>query len=84
MQEKEFTFREMFCELSDWEGREVPIIMKGSPASPMQVVAAHMAAESPSPYMRDYVFDEKGNVKELCFHEITSQEETDSPMPDTD
>lgn len=84
MQEKELTFREMFCELSDWEGREIPITMGGNPASPMQIVAAHMVMESRSSYMRDYVFDEKGNVKELCFYKIKEQEETDSPMPDTD
>lgn len=39
------------------------------PASPMQIVTAHMLKEDKT-YMRDYVWDEEGHVKELTFHNI--------------
>ena len=39
------------------------------PASPMQVVQAHIMRED-SVYMRDYVLNEKGDIKELCFNNV--------------
>ena len=42
------------------------------PASPMQIVTAHMLKEENN-YMRDYVWDEKGKIRELVFHNIKSK-----------
>ena len=39
------------------------------PARPVAVVAGTLVREDQS-YMRDYVWDEKGHVKELAFHNI--------------
>ena len=35
----------------------------------MQVVQAHIMRED-SVYMRDYVLNEKGDIKELCFNNV--------------
>ena len=37
----------------------------------MQIVTAHMVKEE-NAYMRDYVWDDKGDVKELGFHSISN------------
>lgn len=47
--------------------------MDGEPASPLQIVNAHMAKES-NAYMRDYVMDdETGSLKELHFSKNSSK-----------
>lgn len=43
--------------------------MNGIPASPMQIVQAHMIREDIA-YMRDYVLNDKGDIKELWFDSI--------------
>lgn len=67
-EEKEY--QEMFDELLDYERYGIPIKMNGTYASPMQVVSAHMVKEENNTYMRDYVTDDMGHVKELCFYSI--------------
>ena len=59
----------LFNELTDYERKGVGIILDGLPASPMQVVREHMIQED-AVYMRDYVMDEDGDVKELYFHDV--------------
>ena len=39
------------------------------PASPMQIVQAHSMREE-GVYMRDYVLNDKGDLKELGFHNV--------------
>lgn len=56
----------LFSELTDYEKEGIHILLNGLPASPMQVVQAHIMRED-SVYMRDYVLNEKGDIKELCF-----------------
>ena len=49
--------------------------MDGEPASPLQIVNAHMAKES-NAYMRDYVMDdETGSLKELHFQKIAAKQQ---------
>lgn len=43
--------------------------INGLPASPMQIVQAHIMREESS-YMRDYVLNDKGDVKELGFNYV--------------
>ena len=59
----------LFAELQMFEKSGICIKLDNSPASPMQIVTAHMVKEDRS-YMRDYVWDDKGHVKELTFHNI--------------
>ena len=59
----------MFKELTGYEKRKVDLIMNGIPASPMQIVQAHMIREDIA-YMRDYVLNDKGDIKELWFDSI--------------
>ncbi|WP_346707386.1 hypothetical protein [Massilistercora timonensis] len=66
-QEKEA--QTLFNELTSYERKGVGIILEGRPASPMQVVRAYMVRED-ADYMRDYVMDEKGDIRELYFHDV--------------
>ena len=61
--------RQMFQELTGYEKKNVSLKIDGIPASPMQIVQAHTMCESQS-YMRDYVLNDKGDVKELGFHNV--------------
>lgn len=68
MEEKKY--QSLFAELSEYETYGVSIKLENVPASPMQIVTAHMIKEE-NAYMRDYVWDEKGQIKELSFHHIS-------------
>mgnify|MGYP003373148359 CR=1 FL=1 len=66
-------YRQFFIELEAYEKCGIPMSMDGEPASPLQIVSAHMAKES-STYMRDYVMDDKtGSLKELHFQKIETK-----------
>lgn len=67
MQEKEY--RSLFTELTQYEDFGISMKLDNCPASPMQIVTAHMVKEDRA-YMRDYVWDDKGYIKELTFHHI--------------
>ena len=56
-------------ELTGYEKRKVDLRMNGIPASPMQIVQAHMIREDIA-YMRDYVLNDKGDIKELWFDSV--------------
>lgn len=62
-------FQKMFTELTAYEKKGVFMVMNGLPASPMQIVQAHIMRED-AVYMRDYVLNDKGDIKELCFHDV--------------
>lgn len=62
-------YKNLFAELEKYEQSGVSMKLNNDPASPMQIVTAHMVKEEQA-YMRDYVWDEKGRVKELTFHNI--------------
>ena len=66
---KEETYKLLFTELEKYEGSGISMTLDSYPASPMQIVTAHMVREDPS-YMRDYVWDEKGHVRKLDFYNI--------------
>ena len=65
----EKSYKNLYAELEKYEQSGVSMKLNNNPASPMQIVTAHMVKEDQS-YMRDYVWDEKGRVKELTFHNI--------------
>lgn len=73
MRENEKEYQELFAELSGYEQKGYMMELDGLLASPMQIVAAHMAKEDNS-YMRDYIFDEKGSIEALCFNHIKEAE----------
>ena len=56
----------LFTELSDFERKGVEISLDGLPASPMQIVQAHIMRENII-YMRDYILNEKGDIKGVSF-----------------
>lgn len=62
-------YQDLFRELTRYEKKGVYIGLEGRPASPTQIVRAHMIRENPC-YMRDYVLNEEGDLKELYFHRI--------------
>ncbi len=62
-------YRNLFVELEMYEHSGVSMKLGDNPASPMQIVTAHMTREEQS-YMRDYVWDEDGHLKDLSFDEV--------------
>lgn len=60
---------DLFTELSDYERKGVDISLNGYPASPMQIVKAHIMREN-IVYMRDYIMNEKGDIKGLGFYNV--------------
>ena len=64
--------RTLFEELTEFEKKGVYISLNGLPASPMQIVQAHIMREDVS-YMRDYEMNEKGDIKGLGFHNIKTR-----------
>lgn len=70
MEERE-VYQALYTELEGYENCGVSMRLNNRPASPMQIVTAHMVKED-SAYMRDYVWDEQGCMKEITFHNITS------------
>lgn len=64
--------QELFNELNRYEKAGVYIELEGKPASPTQIVKAHMIKED-SGYMRDYILDEEGDLKALYFNHIKKE-----------
>ena len=69
MEKKEKAYQELFAELRNYEKAGIHMEIDGIPASPMQIVSAHMIKEECG-YMRDYVVREDGRIKELNFYHI--------------
>ena len=62
-------YKNFYAELEQYERSGISMKLDNYPASPMQIVSAHMVKEDHT-YMRDYVWDECGRVKELAFHNV--------------
>ncbi len=62
-------YQELFAELSSYEHSGINMKLDNVPASPLQIVTAYMVREECN-YMRDYVWDERGHVKEIVFNDI--------------
>ena len=69
---------DLFTELSDDEKKGVDISLDGWPASPMQIVQAHIMRENII-YMRDYIMNEKGDIKGVGFHNVKIDRTMDAP-----
>lgn len=59
----------MFKELTGYERKNVNLGIDRLPASPMQIIQAHIVCEDVA-YMRDYVLNDKGDIMELWFDGI--------------
>ena len=70
--EDKVDLQQMFRELAGYEKKQVDLRINGIPASPMQIVQAHVMCEE-SAYMRDYILNDKGDIKELWFNSIRSK-----------
>ncbi|MDD3404365.1 MAG: hypothetical protein PHQ72_13605 [Hespellia sp.] len=62
-------YMKLFAELEQLEEKGVQIGMDGTPASPQQVVNAHMVKEEGA-YMRDYVINKDGNIEKIDFTKL--------------
>lgn len=69
MDEQEKRYQEFFAELTNYERSGVRMQINGFPASPLQIVSAHMVKEESS-YMRDYILDDQGMIRELDFNKV--------------
>ena len=68
MEQKE-ELRDMFMELTKYAKQKINLGIDGIPASPMQIVQAHLMCED-MVYMRDYELDEDGDIKALWFDKV--------------
>ena len=66
---KEENYMNLFAELEQYERYGVSMKLNNYPASPMQIVSELMVKED-QVYMRDYEWDEHGQVKKVTFHHI--------------
>lgn len=74
MTSEEKEYQKLFNELYQYEKQGVYMEMEGSPGQVRhRSCAAHMLRENTG-YMRDYVLNENGDIKELYFHQITNKE----------
>ena len=71
---RERNYQSLFSELAGYEKKGEYMLMNGVPASPMQIVQAHIVRED-AVYMRDYVLNDNGDIKELCFDDVEMQEQ---------
>lgn len=79
MEEREL-YKDLYAELEKYENRGVSIRLNNQPASPMQIVTAHMVKEE-NAYMRDYVWDDKEMSKNLDFTVLATVKKcTDTPL----
>ena len=76
MKRESKSYQELFSELTEYEKSGIRMHMDGRLASPLQIVSAHMIRETNN-YMRDYVMDENGKLKELDFYEVAEKKETE-------
>lgn len=74
MKRESKSYQELFSELTEYEKSGIRMHMDGRLASPLQIVSAHMIRETNN-YMRDYVMDENGKLKELDFYEVEEKKE---------
>lgn len=80
MEREEENYQELFTELTRYEKSGIRMQINGYPASPMQIVSAHMLREEQT-YMRDYVMDDRGIVRELDFYRIELEKMKDAELP---
>ena len=66
---EESNYVNLYAELERYERFGISMKLNNRAASPLQIVSELMVKEESS-YMRDYVWDEDGRVKELTFHNI--------------
>lgn len=71
MEENE-KYQKLYAELAEYENCGVSMKLGNQPASPMQIVTAHMVQEENS-YMRDYVWDEKRTCQRNCISQYQKQ-----------
>ena len=62
-------YMNLYSELEQYESFGVSMKLNDYPASPMQIVSTLMVKED-QVYMRDYEWDERGQVKGLTFRYI--------------
>lgn len=74
MDKKDKSYQELFAELTNYERSGIRMQINGIPASPLQIVSAHMVREE-SVYMRDYIMDENGVIQELDFYKVNMEKE---------
>lgn len=76
MDKNDRSYQELFAELTRYERSGIRMQINGFPASPLQIVSAHMVRENHT-YMRDYIMDEKGMLQELDFYKVEMEQMTE-------
>ena len=66
----------LLIELQNYEKQGISIWLEGLPSNSAEVSEA-MCVREDNNYMRDYVMDENGKLKELDFYEVAEKKETE-------
>ena len=68
-------YQSLFSELAGYEKKGVYMLMNGDAGkSHARLCKAHIVRED-AVYMRDYVLNDNGDIKELCFDDVEMQEQ---------
>lgn len=73
MEKNKKSYQDLFAELTGYERSGIRMQINGFPASPLQIVSAHMVRED-NIYMRDYIMDDNGMIQELDFYKVEIEE----------
>lgn len=62
----------LFIELKGIQGRGITIFLEGEKSTP-ETVTELLCIQEDSSYMRDYIYDKKGVLKELHFDKVQNR-----------
>ena len=60
-------------ELQNYADRGVTFRLRNKPATPEEIVEAFVVEDRRGGYMRDYIWDDDGEVRELRFDKVTNR-----------
>ena len=69
---EEMNRKELFTELKGIQGRGITIFLEGEKSTP-ETVTELLCIQEDSSYMRDYIYDKEGVLKELHFDKVQNR-----------
>lgn len=67
------SFNSLKKELKNYCKQGVQLSLQGKPSNPYKIAKACRVSEKKVTYMRDYISDDAGNVKEIDFRRVNPQ-----------
>ena len=69
---KDDSFDILKSELKKYRKNGIHLSLQGKPSNPYNIVKAHKVSEEKNTFMRDYITDDTGHVKEIDFQCVKS------------